>query len=107
MFRYSPPNLGVGWPRATVTASLSEIDRGSYAWPLVEALLVARIRSPLRATPVVPLASIDCEVTVPDSDTCVASYPGGPNAMASYFGRLKPTRTSLMTLVPKSDWWLK
>ncbi len=32
--------------------------------------------------PVVPRASIDDDVTVPDSDTRVGSYPAGPNAIA-------------------------
>ena len=73
MFRYSPPNLKVCPPRVSVSASLSEIERGLYAWPFVEALLVARTSRPLRAMPVVPRASIDCEVTVPESDTCVGS----------------------------------
>ena len=84
MFRYSPPNLKVCAPREIVNALLMAIERGSYDCPLVEALLVARTSRPLRATPVVPRASIDCDVTVPESDTCVGSYPGVPNAIASY-----------------------
>src|SRR5262245_56496566 len=100
MFRYSPPTLNVCGPRVNVSASLSEIERGSYAWPLVEALLVARTSRPLRAMPVVPRASIDDELTVPDNETWVVSYPLGPNAMASYFGRLKPSFNSLTVLEP-------
>ena len=73
IFRYSPPAFIVCLPRVSVTESLSESECGLYACPLVEALLVARTSSPLRATPVVPRASADCEVTVPDSDTCVGS----------------------------------
>ena len=106
MLRYSPPNLKVWAPRVQVRASASEIERGLKRLPLVEALLVARISRPLRAMPVEPRASIDWDVTVPDNETCVGSYPAGPKATASYFGRLYPTLSSLTQLERRIDWWL-
>ena len=73
MLRYSPPNFKVCAPRVQVSASLNESERGSKIEPVVDEALVARISRPLRAMPVVPRASIDDEVTVPDSDTPTGS----------------------------------
>ena len=47
--------------------------RGSNIEPVVVDAEVARIRRPLRAMPVLPRASIDDEVNVPDSDTPTGS----------------------------------
>jgi hypothetical protein len=89
MFRYSPPNLNVCAPRVHVSASLNEIERGSKIEPVVDALLVARIKRPLRAMPVVPRASMEDDVTVPDSDTPAGSYPDvAPTALALVSGAL-------------------
>ena len=73
MSRYSPPPFTVCAPLVQVVASLNESDRGSKSEPVVEEALVARISRPLRAMPVVPRASIDDEVTVPDSETPTGS----------------------------------
>ena len=73
MLRYSPPNFNVCAPRVHVSASLNDIERGSNTEPVVDEALVARISRPLRAMPVVPRASIDDEVNVPDSDTPTGS----------------------------------
>ena len=60
-------------PRVQVSASLNESDVGSKTEPVVDDALVARISRPLRAMPVLPRASIDDEVNVPDSDTPTGS----------------------------------
>ncbi len=54
-------------------ASLNDSDSGSKSEPVVVEALVARISRPLRAMPVLPRASIDDEVKVPDSDTPTGS----------------------------------
>ena len=55
--------------------------------------------------PVVPRASIDDEVTVPDSETPTGSYPAtSPKACALVVGLLYPTLTSFTMLRPMSDW---
>ena len=69
MRRYSPPNLTVCAPRDQVVALLIENELGSNSDPVVVEALVARMSSPLRAIPVLPRASIDDEVKVPDSAT--------------------------------------
>ncbi len=71
--RYSPPNFTVCAPLLQVSALLNDSERGSKTEPVVDDALVARISRPLRAMPVVPRASIDDEVTVPDSDTPTGS----------------------------------
>ena len=91
-------------PLDHVNALLNESDRGSKIDPVVDDALVARISSPLRAMPVEPRASIDCEVTVPDSDTPTGSYPGVPKAVALVSGRLRPTLNSLTRLDPNTRW---
>jgi hypothetical protein len=73
MRRYSPPILKVCAPRANVIVSLSDSDIGSKLEPVVDEALVARINRPLRAMPVLPRASIDDEVNVPESDTPTGS----------------------------------
>ena len=60
-------------PRVIVAASENESDRGSNDEPMVDEALLARMRSPLRAMPVVPRASIEDEVNEPDSETPVGS----------------------------------
>ena len=60
-------------PLLQVSVSLNDSELGSKIEPVVDAALVARISRPLRATPVVPRASIDEELTVPDSDTWIGS----------------------------------
>src|SRR6188474_2914124 len=89
--RYSPPNFSVCAPLDQVRLLLNDSERGSKMEPMVDDALVARISRPLRAIPVVPRASIDCEVTVPDSETPVGSYPCVPKAIALVSGRLSPT----------------
>ena len=71
--RNSPPNLNVWPPFVHVSASLNESEYGLKIEPVVDEALVARISRPLRAMPVVPRASIDDDVTVPDSDTPTGS----------------------------------
>ena len=60
-------------PFVQVSASLKDSERGSKIEPVVDEALVARISRPLRAMPVVPRASIDDEVTVPESETPTGS----------------------------------
>jgi hypothetical protein len=67
MLRYSKPDFIVWEPRVHVTVSLREMERGSKSEPVVDDALEARIRRPLRAMPVVPRASIEDEVNVPES----------------------------------------
>ena len=71
--RYSKPPFSVWRPRVQVVALLSESERGSKNEPVVVDAEVARISRPLRAMPVLPRASIDDEVNVPDSDTPTGS----------------------------------
>ena len=74
MRRYSPPNFTRVRARASRScALLNESDIGSKTEPVVVDALVARISRPLRAMPVLPRASIDDEVNVPDSDTPTGS----------------------------------
>ena len=73
MRRYSPPTFTVWAPRVHVIALLNESDIGSNDRAAVVDALVARISRPLRAMPVVPRASIDDEVNVPESDTPTGS----------------------------------
>ncbi len=56
-----------------VVALLNESDIGSKSEPTVVEALVARMSRPLRAMPVVPRASIDDEVKVPESETPIGS----------------------------------
>ena len=60
-------------PWFQVIASLNDSDLGSKTDPAVDVLLEARISRPLRAIPVEPRASIDCDVTVPESETPTGS----------------------------------
>ena len=60
-------------PRVTVSASLNDSEFGVKVEPIVDDALDARMRSPLLAMPVVPRASIDEEVTVPESETPTGS----------------------------------
>ena len=77
MVRYSKPPFKVWLPRVQVVALLIEIDRGSNTEPVVVDAEVARISRPLRAMPVLPRASIDAEVNVPDNETPTgSSWPG-------------------------------
>ncbi len=69
MRRYSPPNFTVWAPPVQVVALLNESDIGSKSEPVVVDALVARMSRPLRAMPVLPRASIDDDVKVPESDT--------------------------------------
>ena len=71
--RYSNPLFIVCAPLVHVIVSMNEMERGSKSDPTVEAALVARIKSPLRAMPVVPRASTEDDVTVPESDTPAGS----------------------------------
>ncbi len=73
MRRYSPPNLNVWAPAVQVVALLNASDIGSKSEPTVVDALVARMSRPLRAMPVVPRASIDDEVKLPESETPVGS----------------------------------
>ena len=73
MRRYSPPNFTVCAPAVQVVALLNESDIGSKSEPVVDDALVARISRPLRAMPVLPRASMDDEVNVPESDTPTGS----------------------------------
>jgi hypothetical protein len=73
MNRYSPPNLKVCLPVFNVRASTNDNERGLNTDPVVEPALEARISSPLRAMPLVPRASMEEEVTVPDSETPTGS----------------------------------
>ena len=75
-------------PREYVSVSLSAIESGSNAEPTVDAALVARMSNPLRAMPLVPRASMEDDVTVPERETPTGSYPGGPNAVALVRGLL-------------------
>ena len=59
--------------RVQVSASLKDSDSGSKTEPVVDEALVARMSRPLRAMPVVPRASIDDDVKLPDSDTPTGS----------------------------------
>ena len=68
--------------------SLNDSDIGSKIEPVVDEALVARMSRPLRAMPVVPRASMDEDVKVPDNETPVGSYPAGPNASAAVSGAL-------------------
>ena len=52
-----------------VVALLNDSDFGLKKEPVVDALLVARSSMPLRAMPVLPRASTEPEVKVPDSAT--------------------------------------
>ena len=56
-----------------MSASLKDSEFGVKIEPIVDDALDARMSSPLRAMPVVPRASIDDEVTVPESDTPTGS----------------------------------
>ena len=67
--RYSPPNFTVCDPLFHTSESLIDSDIGSNDEPVVDEALVARINRPLRAMPVLPRASIDDEVNVPESET--------------------------------------
>ena len=60
-------------PRVQVVALLNASDIGSKSEPTVVEALVARMSRPLRAMPVVPRASIDDEVKLPESETPVGS----------------------------------
>ena len=60
-------------PRVQVVALLNDSERGSKTEPVVVDAMVARISRPLRAMPVVPRASIDDDVNVPDSETPTGS----------------------------------
>ena len=60
-------------PRVSVNASLNDSEFGVKVEPIVDEALDARMRSPLLAMPVVPRASIDDEVTVPDRETPTGS----------------------------------
>ena len=56
-----------------VVALANDSDLGSKMDPVVDDALVARMSNPLRAMPVVPRASIEDEVKLPESDTPVGS----------------------------------
>ena len=71
--RYSPPNFSVCAPRVHVSASLKDSEFGVKVEPVVDDALDARMRRPLLAMPVVPRASMDEEVTVPESETPTGS----------------------------------
>jgi hypothetical protein len=73
IWRYSKPPLSVCVFFVQVAASLNEMDRGLKFDPVVDEALDARISRPLRATPVVPRASMLEDVTVPESETPTAS----------------------------------
>ena len=74
--------------RVKVTVSCNEIERGLNTEPVVDEALEARISKPLRAMPVLPRASIDDDVNVPDSETPTGSYPAEPKAVALVCGAL-------------------